>query len=374
MVAVRSVIMSVFAALTRRRRAVYTTLVTALLVMSVTGCPDGGGSNGTDNGGSDDTVGNSVGCSAGSRGGAMTLPTTVRTVTYSNTSATEITLVWRDPADSVDYTGIRMSAVPAAGDLAMPMMIPMHSRRIKISGLGADTCYLFTLASVYAADKSGSNTTIAVKTINPIDEDGDGLIDISTLERLQRVRYNPDGTSYKAADTAEGVRCGIAADNDCDGYELTRNLDFADHTSYSRGSLNGDWRPRNNFGRVFNQADAALGVNVGWDPIGNDNTNAFNTRFEGNEYTISNLYIRREGNVGLFGVTTSNAVIRSVGVLTVALFGTMPTDTIGALVADNSGTIINSSATGSINGDTARLTGVNSGTIVPTVLLSLLVE
>ena len=369
----RSVIMSVFAALTRRRRAVYTTLVVMLFMMFVTGCPDGGGDTGNSNSGGTIADSNTT-CSGGGSGATSTLPTTVRTVTYSNTSATEITLVWRDPADSVDYTGIRMSAVPAAGDLAMPVMIPAYSRSRKISGLDADTCYAFTLSSVYDADKSGSSATVAVRTINPIDEDGDGLIDISTLERLQRVRYNPDGTSYKVADSADGVRCGIAADSDCNGYELTRDLDFADHTSYSRGSLNGDWRPRNNFGRVFNQADAALGVNVGWDPIGNDNSNGFNTRFEGNGYTISNLYIRREGTVGLFGVTTSNAVIRSVGVLTVALFGTMPTDTIGALVADNSGTIINSSATGSINGAAVRLTGVNSGTIVPTIPSSLLVE
>ena len=37
--------------------------------------------------------------------------------------------------------------------------------------------------------------------------------------------------------------------------------------------------------------------------------------FEGNGYTISNLYTRGAGGVGLFGITAESAEIRNVGLI-----------------------------------------------------------
>ena len=53
----------------------------------------------------------------------------------------------------------------------------------------------------------------------------------------------------------------------------------------------------------------------GWQPVG-DSANAFNAIFDGNGYVIRNLAIRSElTNIGLFGVTAANTIIRNVGLV-----------------------------------------------------------
>ena len=99
-----------------------------------------------------------------------------------------------------------------------------------------------------------------------------------------------------------------------------------------------------------------------WDPIDD-----YAVTFEGNDFTISNLYVfqLREGNAGLFGYVTSEAVIRNV-VLSSANV-TSGDHNVGALVGRNSGgAIINSSV---INATTlgwnyvGGLVGRNDGTV-----------
>ena len=54
----------------------------------------------------------------------------------------------------------------------------------------------------------------------------------------------------------------------------------------------------------------------GWQPIGDSVNNAFNAIFDGNGYVIRNLAIRSElTNIGLFGVTAANTIIRNVGLV-----------------------------------------------------------
>ena len=79
-----------------------------------------------------------------------------------------------------------------------------------------------------------TNAVIAVQVIPVVDSDNDGLIDINTLEELNNIRYNLEGTSYKVSADGSGSSEGCPATG-CDGYELMGNLDFAERGKLRRG-------------------------------------------------------------------------------------------------------------------------------------------
>ena len=203
--------------------------------------------------------------------------------------------------------------------------------------------------------------------VNPFDADGDTLIDITSLERLDNMRHNLAGTSYQTSSVSGGMLCGTGGTVACTGYELTRSLDFADSASYDSNIVNAAWRPQNSGGTVLPQAMAGTATNAGWEPIGSCNTavniysgvcddsddTPFTTAFEGNGYTISNLYSRRAGAIGLFGQTNSSATIRNIGIIGNAFYGsTGDSDYVGGLVGhNNGGTISASYATGTADGE-----------------------
>ena len=156
----------------------------------------------------------------------------------------------------------------------------------------------------------GAGTASAQTTTTDYDDDNDGLIDIETLAQLNAIRYDLDGNGdathadYIAAfpnrDTSASGRMGCHQGN-CTGYELRANLDFdtdGDGSTYTSGT--------------------------GWTPLGGhtNSATAFSATFEGNDYTVSNLYINlsttgdSEGNyVGLFGDLAATATIRNVGLV-----------------------------------------------------------
>ena len=172
------------------------------------------------------------------------------------------------------------------------------------------------------------------------DADGDRLIEISNLEQLNAVRYDlsdgngrpddsDDARAYRAAfPTSSGES---VCDRACLGYELTRSLDFNSPDSYSAGEVDPEW----------NEGD-------GWLPI-NDNSSGLNAEFEGNEHTISNLYIHRQDtdSVGLFARVGDSGIIRNAGVVNAEMEGRSDS---GILAGSNSGTITASYATGSVSG------------------------
>ena len=82
----------------------------------------------------------------------------------------------------------------------------------------------------------------------------------------------------------------------------------------------------------------------GWQPIA-----TFNTEFNGNGYTISNLYIDRNSTdgVGLFGATGNNSAITAVGLLNADIRGR---NEVGSLVGGSAGGIASSYATGIVEG------------------------
>ena len=183
-------------------------------------------------------------------------------------------------------------------------------------------------------------------TLADIDRDNDGLIEICDLEGLNAIRYQLDGSGYKASWSATKITAGCA-ESGCKGYELSKNLDFDDDASY-----------RN----IANKARWTAGS--GWQPIGyyesyySANNKPFKATFEGNNYTISNLMINRSNahGVGLFGYTKEGAKIINVGVLNIDVQGRRE---VGGLVGySHHGTITNSHATGAVTGTSSYVGGL----------------
>ena len=184
--------------------------------------------------------------------------------------------------------------------------------------------------------------------LEDIDRDDDGLIEICDLEALDAIRYQLDGSGYRASASAAKITAGCSVGEGCKGYELIGDLDFADDASYRRPQNKDIW-----FG-----AD-------GWQPIGGV-FNSFSAIFKGNNYTISNLRIRRSiDNAGLFARIQEAAVIDGVRLLNIDIKGDFG---VGALVAYNEGEISDSGVSGGTlvsEGDIGGgLVGVNRGVIV----------
>ena len=195
------------------------------------------------------------------------------------------------------------------------------------------------------------------------DTDGDGLIEIENLEQLDAVRYDmdcdgvaddSDATEYEAVFPVVGSQqvCG----DGCRGYELTRSLDFQDARSYANGEISISWT-----------------ANKGWRPIGSggsysyyesyyEDSGWFNAVFEGNGYTISNLYIYRIANpssVGLFGGIGTSGSVSGLGIINGDVSGHSG---VGVLTGVNIGTVTDSYATGMVSGESSvgGLVGINA--------------
>ena len=224
----------------------------------------------------------------------------------------------------------------------------------------ASALFQFALAqpscNLNASDSAGTKA----------DDDGDGLIEICTLDGLDAIRYSLSGQSYKASMNASGITQGCPGGT-CKGYELIRDLDFQDDDSYRAGRANTQWTTTRS---------------GGWLPIGYSNNSPFTPFtgfFEGNGYTIKNLLIDRIDStfykgVGLFGVIDAGSKIANVRLSGINIKGKRR---VGALVghASDGSTITHSYTVGTnsvqgIPNDPANsfyiggLVGVNYGTII----------
>ena len=359
----------------RGRISLLCALALLLSVALLNACMDDANNNGSDSNGGNNNGSDSNNDNDGNNN-TPPLSTAVTNITLTAITPTALTLNWTNPADSDGFTGVLISAEPAAGSLGMSQQQAASATTIEITDLNPITTYSFTLTSIYADDSKNSTSpphtdmTTSRATL-PIDADGDRLVDITSLERLNNIRHNldlgaaedstagtlaDDGRYKTSADIAEnsGMLCGTEQNIPCIGYELVISLDFTNPHHYESGMVNAAWRPNsmaNNMGNILPQTMADDGQNSGWQPIGTSD-NSFNGRFDGNGHTISNLYGRlpNSGSLGLFGATSANSVIRSVGVATVRLYGSDEEDTIGALAGNGSGTIIASYASGSVSG------------------------
>ena len=322
----------------RSSMAVLCVLVLLLSVALLSACMDDATGNGDNNGNGDS---NGTG---DNNSGTASDATAVQNAQQNATTDSTITLIWGSPTDTVGYEGVTISAEPSAGNLSSAQQLDTSENIFQVTGLTVDTPYRFTIRTRYSAGGKENDTLVdeQIITSNPVDRDGDLLIDINFIEQLNNIRHTLNGRGYRDGAGAELMQCGAQSDIDCTGYELMRNLDFADATSYASGIVDATLRPNN--------SDPDAATNSGWEPIGTVD-NGFNSRLEGNGYTISNLYGRRSsaGYLGLFGATGTNSVIRSIGVASVRLYGSDGNNTIGALVGNGVGIIIASYASGTVN-------------------------
>ena len=155
-----------------------------------------------------------------------------------------------------------------------------------------------------------------------------------------------DNADYVAAfsHAGTGTLCSVAS---CSGYELTANLDFD-----TNGNGEADER------------DVYWNSGGGWIPIG-ERSDPFVTTFEGGGHTISNLYIRRSPNAGLFGVLGSGSTVSGIGLVDASV-ETSGLGAAGALAGIGHGVIEDSFADGLIAGcvdQIGGLVGFNQGSI-----------
>ena len=231
-------------------------------------------------------------------------------------------------------TAINSAAtISISGDGGKPQNIPSGTTSSVIMLKQKD------ITRIIISVKNGGTTSPIEYTLNldyyyfegKIDTDGNGLINIDTLEKLNAMRYQLDGTGYRDSEDAPKITIGCP-DNKCRGYELKENLDFNDAASYSNAT---DHKSQWTTGE-------------GWEPIGSS-SNPFKAIFEGNGYTISNLMIDRTNTsrVGLFGYAKGGTIM-NVGLSNIDIKGN---DSVGGLVGySDGGTITNSYAAGAVKG------------------------
>ena len=228
--------------------------------------------------------------------------------------------------------------------LCLGLIVPLQ---LLSQPLLAQTSLPACTAEIADVDGDQTNDNDGAAGIIDIDKDGDGLIEICDLEGLNEIRYQLDGSSYKASADATIITQGCPSAG-CRGYELVKDLDFNADASYRT---------------ISNKVTWIAGIGSGWLPIGSD-SNRFSSVFEGNGYTIAHLYIKRtnDSDIGLFAVTDDTAQINNIKLSDVNVQGGNDT---GSLVGRNSGSIISIDVTGTVNGGTrvGGLVGQNSNQI-----------
>ena len=163
------------------------------------------------------------------------------------------------------------------------------------------TLWVFVLFNLYlfksCVSKNEPNQDLVV------DRDGNGLIEIYTIEDLNKIRFELNGVIFKNSETDPGNRRGCPI-NVCKGHELKADLDF---NTGGEGGLPTRWS--SNYVGADKVAD-------GWLPIG-DIKNPYRATFNGNGFQVKNLYIKSNSlaYAGLFGlVNTYSGEIKNIGV------------------------------------------------------------
>ena len=267
----------------------------------------------------------------------------------------ELTVSWEAAVGSIEAYDVRYilssaSAEDKAEDTNWTLVEDVWTTRrggnfeYTISGLINDMSYDVQVGAKTTTDglPFWSSTMVGIPTsVVDYDEDGDGLIEVSTFTQLNAIRYDLNGngqadktndqTNYTSAFPNATSNMGCYRES-CEGYELTTDLDF-NNSSWTTGQ--------------------------GWEPIGTS-SNRFTAIFDGGGNTLSNLFIDRAGDAGLFGYSSGS--IKNVGLVNVNLVGT---GKVGGLLGRNNGDVANCFVTGQVSStDTAGgLVGANTDTI-----------
>ncbi len=294
----------------------------------------------------------------------------------------------------------RPSGVGSGGNL----QLPAHNYILRIG----DTEYTFHgtndyhTSGLYQFDLAGLSLTVGEKVQASLwgvgqpsvfglyadyDLDDDNLIEVSSLQQLDAMRYdlNGNGVWDGGLDVATFHKFDAAFPNrqitqpgnirlmgcpgHCTGYELVADLDF---------DTNGNGQA--------DSGDTYWNGGSGWHPIGNrgDWSNRiawYSAVFEGNGHTISNMYIRRTFDyyLGLFGHVSGH--IRNLGMKDAYIDGGYKVGIVAGSVGNNHqqfnqhrgtaalGSVSSSYATGRITGNgywVGGLVGELSGYVVAT--------
>ena len=276
------------------------------------------------------------------------------------------------------WTGVRRIALTGLLTASISACSATNIVESPSDGPAQPTCVLTDIPARVPTPKF-TDTPNPVPTLVPAeyDSDGDGLIEVSSLEQLDALRYDLDGNGLADSDSntqayAAAFPAVALAESctGCTGYELARSLDFRHPDSYASGAINPAWISGS-----------------GWVPIApdyvygspHDTSSGYDAVFDGNGHTISNLYIRRmlttadeaqigaddRKAVGLFGVVHETGIVRRIGMVDVDLEVTNYED-VGGLVGVNGGQIAGSYVRGTIAGvsGVGGLTGENFGAIL----------
>ncbi len=240
----------------------------------------------------------------------------------------------------VAESGIQSEAIPL--DIAFNTTITIT---VSTDIITDDVMVVYQINVMQDSDNDG------IANAMDVDDDNDGLIEVHSLEDLDRIRFQLDGSGYVLSIGGSKDTTGCASGSGCIGYELSRNLDFLSDGSYRDAQT-----------RRTNKIAWTTGA--GWHPIGTS-TRPYMGVFNGNGYTISNLFIDNTigSPVGLFA-RTAGAIIDYVGLLNVKIIGSWDT---GGLVgrASEASIISNSFVTGDIttaNRNAGGLVGSFEGT------------
>ena len=265
-------------------------------------------------------------------------------------------LTWDSVEGATGYK-IYRSTADTAGHVVFEIDSPANttSDSYNDTSLVNGISYTYTISAINETGQSSSSDT-ADEVMPLADSDGDGLIDIHNLNALDNIRRNLLATSYMTDEDDQGDDSGCP-ESGCFGYELTRDLYFGNPSSYEDNTVNTEWLPN------------ASETNPGWQPIGGcfgqyDDDHRYSCAtdgtafggvvagnesptFEGNGFIIDGLYIRANGEVGLFGATGKYSVIRNLGITNARVYGSdNGNNFVGALVGLHNGTISHSHASG----------------------------
>ena len=197
-----------------------------------------------------------------------------------------------------------------------------------VSFSGSGRCFIF---SDTAGNTKAAHTSAKVSGVAIVDYDSDdnNLIEIDgnneeALAKLNVMRYDLDGNGIPDSPaSAAAYRVGFpgtvpagilfGCPSTCTGYELKRSLDL---------DTDGDGKTAT--GTVGyptgDSDDAYYNGGIGWEPIG-ARTNRFQATFDGNGYTIDNLFVKRfrpaqtDVDAALFGAVGTGGIVRNLGCL-----------------------------------------------------------
>ncbi|MFW6305140.1 MAG: GLUG motif-containing protein, partial [Candidatus Saliniplasma sp.] len=128
------------------------------------------------------------------------------------------------------------------------------------------------------------------------------------------------------------------------------------HLNATRGDLGANYTLINDLDETTDGYETYVNTAGGFEPIG-DWSDRFTGSFDGNNYTISGLYINRSGEeyVGLFGQTGTGALVKNIGLVGNDITGGDFTGSLAGVAYQS--TLSNSYSTGVVNG-TSRVGGI----------------